>query len=58
MAYQEEEARQEELEDRVCRYIQHMKKSELQQALLQLLLDGSEWKYDRFIRENGLEDDW
>lgn len=59
MAYQEEEeSRQEELEDKVCHYIWHMKKSELQQALLQLLFDGPDWQYDRFISENGLEDDW
>ena len=35
-----------------------MKKSELQEALLQLLFDGPEWQYDRFVRENGLDDDW
>lgn len=59
MAYQEEvEKRQEEMVDKVCRYIQRMKKSELQEALLQLLFDGPEWQYDRFIRDNGLEDDW
>lgn len=48
----EEEKRQEDLEDKVCRYIQRMKKSELQRALLQLLFDGPEWQYDRFIRED------
>jgi len=59
MAYQEEEEkRQDELSDKVCHYVWHMKKSELQEALLQLLFDGPEWQYDRFVRENGLEDDW
>ena len=59
MAYQEEEEkRQDELSDKVCHYVWHMKKSELQEALLQLLFDGPEWQYDRFIRENGLDDDW
>lgn len=59
MAYQEEEEkRQEELSDKVCHYVWHMKKSELQEALLQLLFDGPEWQYDRFVRENGLYDDW
>ena len=59
MAYQEEEEkRQDELSDKVCHYVWHMKKSELQEALLQLLFDGPEWQYDRFVRENGLDDDW
>lgn len=59
MAYQEEEEeRQDELSDKVCRYVYHMKKNELQEALLQLLFDGPEWQLDRFVRENGLEDDW
>lgn len=58
-AYQEEEEkRQEELSDKVCHYVRHMKKSELQEALLRLLFDGPEWQFDRFIRESGLEDDW
>lgn len=57
MAYQEEEAkRQEDLSGKVCHYVRHMKKNELQQALLQLLFDGPEWQYDRFIRENGLDE--
>lgn len=59
MAYQEEEEkRQEELSDKVCHYVWHMKKDELRQALLQLLFDGPEWQYERFIRENGINDDW
>ena len=59
MAYQaEEEKRQDEFSDKVCHYVWHMKKSELQDALLQLLFDGPEWQFDRFVRENGLEDDW
>ena len=59
MSYQEEEEkREEELSDKVYHYVWHMKKSELQEALLQLLFDGPEWQYDRFARENGLIDDW
>lgn len=34
---------------RVIEYICKMKKSELQQALLQVLFDGPEWQYDHFI---------
>lgn len=59
MAYQEEEEkRQEEMSDKVIEYVGKMKKAELCQALLELLFDGSEWQYDRFIREHGLDDDW
>ncbi len=58
MAYQEEEARhEEEVYDEVMRYIGKMKKSELQQTLIELLMNGPEWQYDRFVREYGL-DDW
>ncbi len=57
MEYQEEEERrEEELSDKVCQYVWQMKKSELQQALLELLFDGPEWQYDRFIREHDLDD--
>ena len=59
IAYEEEEEkRAEELSDKVCNHVQHMKKSELQQALLQLLFSGPEWQYNRFVRENGLDNDW
>ena len=59
MAYQEEEERSnEELTDKVCHYVRHMKKAELQEALLQALFDGPDWQFDRFVRDNGLEDDW
>ncbi len=59
IAYQEEEEkRQEELSDKVIEYVGKMKKADLCQALLELLFDGPEWQYDRFIREYGLDDDW
>lgn len=58
MAYQEEEEkRNEELADKVWHYVWRMKKSELQETLLQVLLDGPDWQFDRFVRENGLDDD-
>ena len=51
--YQEEEDRkQEELEYKVLDYVHKLKKSELEQLLLQVLFDGPEWQYERFIREN------
>lgn len=55
---QEAEKRQEELVDRVVRYVEKMKKSELQQTVIQLLFDGPEWQYDRFVRDNGIDADW
>ena len=57
----EEEFREEQdeaLYDAVCEYVWKLKKPQLQQALLQLLFDGPEWQFDRFVRESGLEDDW
>ena len=57
MNYQEEEEkRQEELSDKVIEYVCKMKKADLCQSLLELLFDGPEWQYDRFIREHGVDD--
>lgn len=50
--WEEEEQRQEEQADGLIKYVHSMKKSELQEALLQLLFDGPEWQYERFIEEN------
>lgn len=47
----EEEQRCEEAEQALIRCVGQMKKKELQQALLQLLLDGPEWQYKRFLRD-------
>ena len=59
MAYQEKKKKhQEELSDKVIEYVGKMKKVDLCQSLLELLFDGPEWQYDRFIREHGLDDDW
>lgn len=49
---EEEEQRQEELECKVVNYVHKLKKSQLEQLLLQVLFDGPEWQYERFIREN------
>ena len=48
----EEEQRQEEMEDTVIRYVYSLKKSDLQQKLLQVLFEGPDCQFDRFIREN------
>ena len=59
IAYQEEEEKHaEELYEKVRQYVWKMKKSESQQALLELLFDGPEWQFDRFVREHNLEDDY
>lgn len=57
--YQEQaEKHAEELYEKVRQYVWKMKKSEAQQALLELLFDGNEWQFDRFVREHNLEDDY
>ncbi len=35
----------------IQKYIKKLSKTELQEALLQVLYDGPEWQFDRFIRE-------
>ena len=46
----EEEKHQEELENKIISYIGRLKKDELQNLILEILFDGPEWQYDRFIR--------
>ena len=55
-AQEEAEQYQEKLNDKVLEYVMHMKKNELQQTLLDLLYSGSEWQFDRFVRDHGLDD--
>ena len=50
--WEEEEQRQDELEDSVIRYVHNLKKSELQEKLLQVLFEGPDWQFDRFVRDN------
>lgn len=49
--YEEKEKREAELDDMIQKYIKKLSKTELQEALLQVLYDGPEWQFDRFIRE-------
>lgn len=51
-AEEEAEREREEEENAVIDYVSKMKKAELQQALLEVLFDGPEWQYDRFIEEH------
>ncbi len=48
----EEEKRQEKIESRLEDYIHKKKKAELEALLLEVLYDGPEWQYDRFIRDH------
>ena len=50
-AEEEAELEREEEEAALIMYISKMKKADLQQALLQVLFEGPEWQYDRFVRE-------
>lgn len=50
-AEKEAEREREEEENAVIDYILKLKKADLQQALLQILFDGPEWQYDRFVEE-------
>lgn len=45
----EEEDRQKEENDKLIRYIGSLKKSELQELVLDLLMSGPEWLYESFI---------
>ena len=48
---EEQEKLQEELDSKLESYISKMRKSELEAALLQILYDGPEWQYNKFLRE-------
>lgn len=48
---QEQERLQEEEENKVIDCVEKMSQNQLQQALLQVLFDGPEWQYNKFIRE-------
>ena len=50
-AEEEAERERERQEVAVIERVRKMKKSELQDALLELLFDGPEWQYARFVRE-------
>ena len=49
--FEEEEKREAELDDMILNYIKKLSKSELQETLLQVLYNGPEWQFDRFVRE-------
>ena len=47
----EEEIYQEQMENKLIKYINSMKKDEIREALINILYSGPEWQYDRFIRD-------
>ena len=51
-AEEEEEERQEQIENDLVDYVSKMKKDDLREALLELLFNGPEWQYDRFVAEH------
>ena len=55
-AREDEEKWEEEILDRVQECVCSMKKGELQQTLLELLLNGPEWQFERFIRDHNLDE--
>ena len=50
-AEKEYEEYEKEIEKKLIKYVNSMSKEELRQAILELLYDGPEWMYDRFIRD-------
>lgn len=49
---EEEEQRQEELDKKVVAYIKSLSKEELRQTLYDVLYDGADWVFERFVREH------
>ena len=47
---EEKEQRKEESYEKVIQYIDSLSKKELQQVLLEVLDEGPEWMYDKFVR--------
>ena len=54
-AEEEAERYEEELAERVRLHVMHMKKQELQEALLELLDYGPDWVYNHFVWKHDLE---
>lgn len=53
IAYEEEQERlQEEMDEKVIKYIKSLSKDELRQKLYEVLYEAPEWMFERFYREN------
>lgn len=52
-AYEEErEQRAERTREEVIKFVRKLKKDELQELVLDLLLSGPDWQYEHFVRDN------
>ncbi len=49
---EEEEKRQEEIDRKVIKYINSLSKEELRNTLYEVLYDGADWVFERFVREH------
>ncbi len=49
-SWKQAELMREEIADRIEKTVRKMKKAELQEALLGMLSDASDWQYDQFVR--------
>ena len=45
-------SKQEELDKKVVAYIKSLSKEELRQTLYEVLYDGADWVFERFVREH------
>ncbi|MCD7846525.1 MAG: SWIM zinc finger domain-containing protein [Oscillospiraceae bacterium] len=54
----DEEEWEEEVSERLRVYVNSQGKKQLQEIVLELLYDGPDWQYDRFIREHELDEDY
>ena len=53
IAYEEEQERlQEEMDEKVIKYIKSLSKDELRQKLYEVLYEAPEWMFERFYRDN------
>lgn len=46
------EKEQEEIKQKLIDYIRKMEKEKLRDTLLELLFDGPDWQYEKFVREH------
>lgn len=53
IAYEEEQEQlQEEMDEKILKYINSLTKNELRQKLYEMLYDGPKWMFERFYRKN------
>lgn len=49
---EEEQRRQEKLDEKIIAYINSLSKEELRQTLYEVLYDGADWAFERFVSEH------